>query len=240
MTPDPKALAVLLDAARACYGDDSEQVRWLLNPDAVRQLMKIAPTFTPEFHDEREQCSTCRAEVGEAHDKGCVTAAAWRALGDPRGAADIERAETEAWRHHVGRADWDPSLGRCLTDEERRRLGPAALRPVNGANPGDLVEVAVEPTGMRMLGPVARLIGAAANAIADHADGRFRLASESQQAAQYRRDVAELDRFTGPQAHHPAQYRCLELRRDSDARGMEAVEDEAHREDLARDAEQRA
>lgn len=28
VTPDPKALAVLLDAARACYGDDAEQVRW--------------------------------------------------------------------------------------------------------------------------------------------------------------------------------------------------------------------
>ena len=101
MTPDPRALAVLLDAARACYGDDSEQVRWLLNPEAVRVLLSHEPT---EANAPDWACPSCGAQWGWAHvhrstfsrQEVCSVSAAWRDLGDPRGAADIERAHEEA------------------------------------------------------------------------------------------------------------------------------------------------
>ena len=104
MTPDPEALAVLLDAARACYGDDSEQVRWLLNPGAVRELL----SHTPGQIDDDSYCPSCGVGLYESHGvtapRGhCPVAAAWRALGDPRGAADIERAHEEALREQANR-----------------------------------------------------------------------------------------------------------------------------------------
>ena len=95
MTPDPKSLAVLLDAARACYGDDSEQVRWLLHPEAVRELLHAASAPVDDFSEYRA-CLACSEPPHMAHLQGCRIAAAWRDLADPRGAADIERAHEEA------------------------------------------------------------------------------------------------------------------------------------------------
>lgn len=145
MTPDPKALAVLIDAARACYGDDSEQVRWLLNPDAVRELVKHDPQIL-EVGLDSTICPSCEVGPGQAHQalltitgkvavspsrQRCAVAAAWRALGDPRGAADIERAHEEALREQSLRAvdrgpgSWFAHARDGLRYEDERRASDA-------------------------------------------------------------------------------------------------------------------
>lgn len=254
MTPDPKSLAVLLDAARACYGDDSEQVRWLENPEAVRELLAAHPVMQATVNGEDGAvCPECYGNHGDAHQRICRVAAAWRALGDPRGAADIERAHEEALRLNT----------RTLQD----LIGERFL-PVNGANEGDTIEVQVGAGGrMSMLGVVARTI-----AIVDHENGpathipfrlpplpssvdpdqstsevaaqvsrRFRLASESAEAARARglspEQVEQARRCTHRygQTLHAGQTRCDRCadRSTSDARGMEAVEAEARMEETS-------
>ena len=128
MTPDPKSLAVLLDAARACYGDDSEQVRWLLHPEAVRILLKATPA-SPCGDREETRCWWCHFHfLDEAHSRTCVGAAAWRDLGDPRGAADIERAHEEALRTLVVRRG-------ARLDPVARTLPPLTWRRFNETEP---------------------------------------------------------------------------------------------------------
>lgn len=135
MTPNPAALAVLLDAARACYGDDSEQVRWLLNPDAVRALLRHAPTT--ERYDE-QACPHCEAihddTARSIHSRTCPVAAAWRALGDPRGQADIERAHEEALRDRrqmsrtATHGEWGPGpAARLLPRQQSDARGMEAV-----------------------------------------------------------------------------------------------------------------
>lgn len=115
--------------------DAADVVKWAANPGAVRELLKWAPMYGYDG-----QCPSCAEQTERtSHRRDCSLIAAWRALGDPRGAADIERAHEEANAEHA-------------------RRFPTG--PVNGANEGDLVEVRVEADGaMTMLGVVARMIG---------------------------------------------------------------------------------
>lgn len=78
--------------------DAADVATWAANPDAVRELLRHAP-LTDEY--DVLVCAACTAQAEEAHFRDCAIAAAWRALGDPRGAQDIERAHEEALRHNV-------------------------------------------------------------------------------------------------------------------------------------------
>lgn len=102
MTLDPKALAVLADALRSALpeSDAAEVLRWATHPEAVRELLKHASG--EEFDSGGEsRCAACFSH--DVHYRTCRIAAAWRALGDPRGAADIERAHEEALREQERR-----------------------------------------------------------------------------------------------------------------------------------------
>ena len=57
--------------------------------------------MTPEeFNGEFGDAHGMEHDAHGAATSPCVIAAAWRDLGDPRGAADIERAHEEALREH--------------------------------------------------------------------------------------------------------------------------------------------
>lgn len=91
-------LAVVCDQLRTLGLEDV--ARWVEHPEAVRELLSHAPT---SYGGERcEVCDTAFME--ESHYRTCSVAAAWRALGDPRGAADVERAHEEALREYTRRA----------------------------------------------------------------------------------------------------------------------------------------
>lgn len=95
-------ISVITDHLRDLGMEDV--ARWVENPGAVRLLVAL-PHYAPN-----ETCRDCGADVDESHGQTfdhprnpqwCRIAAAWRALGDPRGQADIERAHEEALRQNV-------------------------------------------------------------------------------------------------------------------------------------------
>lgn len=89
-------------------GATDDMMTWLAHPSEVRALLKLSP------YNGAERCDACDEDAYDAHLCACPIAAAWRALGDPRGQADLERAREEA--------DWE--------DERRdreRRLREAGL-----------------------------------------------------------------------------------------------------------------
>lgn len=104
--PDPTALAVLLDAMCAAYGytraEAEEAEKYARNVGAVRDLLKHSPVGPEEYVEDEWQsiCRDCGVNVDPAQEAGhlarCLIVAAWRALSDPRGAADIEQAHVEA------------------------------------------------------------------------------------------------------------------------------------------------
>lgn len=87
----PDAIQVAVDILRTLGLEDV--ARWVEHPDAVRALLKCGG-----FSGHRDDlfCSECGESGWDAHERTCPVAAAWRALGDPRGQADIERAHEEA------------------------------------------------------------------------------------------------------------------------------------------------
>lgn len=90
--------------------------RWVEHPEAVRTLLKLALPVGECQGDE----SRCLGE-GDwyAHSARCEVAAAWRSLGDPRGAADIANTHDEALRDN-----------RVIEhNREQRRLNPDAPTP---------------------------------------------------------------------------------------------------------------
>ena len=89
-------LAVVCDQLRTLGLDDV--ARWVEHPDAVRTLLESDQThaITSMGEYEGESCDGCTEERSPSHERECQIAAAWRAIGDPRGAADIERAHDEA------------------------------------------------------------------------------------------------------------------------------------------------
>lgn len=72
-------------------GIADDMLTWLAHPDAVRALLKLYV-----YAGWGELCQECGGAEGDSHLRSCAIAAAWRALGDPRGQADIERACEEA------------------------------------------------------------------------------------------------------------------------------------------------
>ena len=82
-------------------GATEEMLTWLREPEAVRALLRLNPT--PSRVDV---ACDCGVDHDEAHFRTCIVVTAWRALGDPRGAEDVERAHEEAllderWRHRT-------------------------------------------------------------------------------------------------------------------------------------------
>ena len=84
------ALKVALDALREALGE-CDVVRWVEHPDAVRELLRLSPATGEEY-----VCQVCEADDDTPHLRTCPIADAWRTLGDPRGADDIERAHVAA------------------------------------------------------------------------------------------------------------------------------------------------
>ena len=90
-------------------GATDDVLRWVRNPDAVRALLKDPPADrngecpgSIEYDDASRDVRgfACGGSEYDSHRRDCPIAAAWRALGDPRGAADIENAHEEALREH--------------------------------------------------------------------------------------------------------------------------------------------
>lgn len=86
-------------------GATDEMLRWLEHPEAVRVLLKGQPADrngecpgSVEYDDATgDVCGRhCGGSEYSPHLPDCPVAAAWRTLGDPRGAADIELAHEEA------------------------------------------------------------------------------------------------------------------------------------------------
>lgn len=189
--------------------DAADVAKWASNAQHVRELISHEPRVRYVDGDENSECPQCGTQTAahgrETFPSGgptrryCRVAAAWRALGDPRGAEDIERAHEEALGEKLTRS-WR-SL--ALTESQRARL----VETVGGA-------------GSHM---TMDQIADAAEAIQREArDEPFRLASESQAAAQARHfEPIPLEHWGTERG------RLLLERRDSDARGMEAVEAEA-------------
>ena len=96
-TPDPQALAVLLDAICAAYGytraEAKETENYARNIGAVSSLLSYTPLRG--HHDPTlaypagtpfdEICPDCDAIRHHPHFSFCQIAAAWRELGDLRG-----------------------------------------------------------------------------------------------------------------------------------------------------------
>lgn len=192
----PAQLAVLADHLRSILSeqDAADVMRWAQHPEAVRELLLHDPLMFE--HDAAGVCPRCDAVMGEAHNLtsrvertglrfSCPVAAAWRALSDPRGAADVERAHEEALLQNV-------------------RLFPQF---VTNGEPNDAplarLATALWRTTEATLGPVGGL-------------------GADEQLALYGRHMYATPPFEG---RIPTDADMSRLK--SDARGMEAVEDEA-------------
>ena len=89
MTPD--ALKIATDILRELGLEDV--ARWVEHPDAVRELLAATPNIPYDVERGGEGCDACSVGYPLAvriHARDCTVATAWRALGDPRGQADIE------------------------------------------------------------------------------------------------------------------------------------------------------
>ena len=133
--PDPKALAIITDHLRDLGLEDV--ARWVEHPDAVRELLRHSPIEPAEYSGNEWEalCRDCGENVDEsrasAHNRKCLVAAAWRALGDPRGQADIERAHEEAIREYErwqDNASWRETLPRALTHGEWKAVATPVQR----------------------------------------------------------------------------------------------------------------
>lgn len=82
--------------------DAADVAKWVANVQHVRELLKHEPMTGPELGI---QCADCLARADQSHHRDCLVAAAWRALGDPHGQADIERAHEEALPEQARRTD---------------------------------------------------------------------------------------------------------------------------------------
>lgn len=67
------------------------EATWVEQREHVATLLKLNPATGYD-----NSCESCMSDSGSAHSRMCGVAAAWRALGDPRGAEDIEWAHEEA------------------------------------------------------------------------------------------------------------------------------------------------
>ena len=96
-------LAVITDQLRTLGLEDV--ARWVEHPEAVRVLLESRQThaITSLGEYEGESCDYCATHSPRPCERECRIAAAWRALGDLRGAADIERAHEEALRQDANR-----------------------------------------------------------------------------------------------------------------------------------------
>ncbi len=139
------AIQVAIDILRELGHED--MAKWVEQPDAVRMLLDVSP-----FGDG-ERCESCQCDAGESHQTNwvgadqipthCAVAEAWRALGDPRGAADIERAHEEALRQH--------SPGRWVTLDRTPagRIMQVEALLADGLITAEMARLALDyPTGM--------------------------------------------------------------------------------------------
>lgn len=222
MSRDPKALAVFLDAAREAFGELAPEVaRWVEHPDAVRELLQLNPALSrDEAAEAYGSCERCAAYDGEPHARDCPIAAAWRALGDPRGAADIERAHEEALRQN---ARLFPQWTRPGADEQ------AALNPRHVVQPWD---VRAYQTSETILGIAATDLRAG-----DHVEYRLggpptqpiRRAEARAWEAEMRAEQVRTEESIAARTIRRAMW----SREQSDARGMEQVEAEARARHLS-------
>ena len=231
MSLDPKALAVLADALRSVLpeSDAAEVLRWATHPEAVRTLIALMPVAVN--HDGGEihavVCPDCFESTYEAHGPACKVTAAWRALGDPRGAADIERTHVEALREHRRRfprtaADLTERLfaagGIDLDMDEVHAATRLTDASVNAGARLLSIGTGIEPQpwDVRAYQTSETILGVAAENLEAGCRIEYRLGGPPTQPVRRFADIPN-DRplFLMAQRH------------ESDARGMEAVEAEA-------------
>lgn len=107
-------------------GATDEMLKWLEHPEAVRELL-LHPPLMEEYGEAI--CPRCDAPTSVAHLPMCAVAAAWRTLGDPRGAEDVERAQTEALASDRNRTAQAERARKEAEDRARIRAGIQALTP---------------------------------------------------------------------------------------------------------------
>lgn len=219
--------------------DAADVAKWASNAQHVRELLKRAEYHQADEEGGNSPCVECGSDSYSAHFGPCLVAAAWRALGDPRGAEDIERAHEEALASNRRRP------ARAWMDGDQ----PVAIGEIRE---GQAVLVVPRPAGVFRLASESQ---AAAQARIDGQNyfptGESQAALErararASQAAQVRAviglngELVEVPRNGRPPAgfslwasRHQGGWPYVEedaitaSRRASDARGMEAVEDEA-------------
>jgi len=105
-------LQVVVDMLRE-HGFDAE-AKWIEQREHVAFYLTTLPA------DRNGECPDgCGGYHSVAHIASCKVAAAWRALGDPRGAEDIEVAHEEALRDEAWRNN--PNYGAPMTVNEYLR-----------------------------------------------------------------------------------------------------------------------
>lgn len=186
--------------------DAADLLKWAAHPEAVRELMK----HTPAYQDEDLVCpaSECVTEHGRwPHTRACAIAAAWRALEDPRAAADHELAYEQAIAEDYQRAVNAQQRGRALEG----RLGSRMT--------------ATERLGSRMT--ATEISARREELMLDglYPGGRQRVRSALEQQFTYRSALPPIEwraiNFDTPQG-------LLSVSRaQSDVRGLETVEQEA-------------
>lgn len=234
--------------------DAADVARWAAHPEAVRELLRHTPWHLPEdrdYENDSPNCAGCTAvsvwnDADDAHARDCPIAAAWRALGDPRGAADIERAWEEALTMARQRSDGPHDAAALLAVMARMNPNPYVGIAAEDLPEGATVEFGlggsptqpvrrVDMNGARIeraWDAALREQGALANALAD--DRRRRAGYH------FACIVCGGDGGAGRMPPGPPCEACggtgrrEAARIKSDARGMEAVEDEARDLDARR------
>jgi hypothetical protein len=129
-------LQVVVDMLRE-HGFDTE-ARWIEQREHVTQLLSYRPYIG--IYASEHVCAECEADEGTSCFANCKVAAAWRALGDPRALADVERAHDEALADERRRnAPRDPnyraSTMTVMNEFLRNAFTPERLEEALYANP---------------------------------------------------------------------------------------------------------
>ncbi len=90
----PSAIQVAIDILRELGHE--EQARWIEHPDAVRRLLVDGTCVDKPRASAGWYCTGCQEHHMGPHAVDCSVMAAYRVLGDPRGASDMDAAHAAA------------------------------------------------------------------------------------------------------------------------------------------------
>lgn len=202
--------------------DAADVAKWAANPEAVRYLVAQTPG---EFDPMNAYCSDCHRFHDLHHEPDCRVFLAWAALDDPRAAEAIGAAFDRARPVLVDAMRGNPYV-RLAEEMGLPRIGTAEYVGAQGV----LVNGVVLPAEGDWSPHRTR-----AHRLSESRVRRatpFRRVAESEQAARERMLIGSVDTSdamaASPLVSDEIILRAVaSARAQSDARGMEAVEDEA-------------